>query len=187
MRKKMDRIFQDSSYEILRRMLGRKLISVMHAEREMSAIVIGIIQFNLEGYQACLNSDTDVIEYFGAPEDVIALYMTDGAYKFPDPVLHSHSVGKTIESISVVNHHTLSRYIPKNHEYQYDLTAAVIFKFEDGSELSFERLDDFIEMIIVKTGEKLIEKLQTPGSYYEENEIVWQYLEKTTEVVELKR
>lgn len=186
MKNKMNRMFQDSSYAVLKSMLGRNLLSIMHEKVELSAKVIRVVQFNLEDGNTCLESDIGVIDYFGFPEDIVSLYMTDGKYQFQDPVLHSHHVGKMIKGISVVNHHSLSRYVPDESEYQYDITTAIILKFDDGSELSFERLDDFIEMIIVSEGKDLIRQLGNPLSYYEDNNPDWQVLESKVEVIELK-
>lgn len=184
----MDRMLNESHYEILRRMVGRRLLSIEYEkEKPFNRVVLYVVQFNLEDYVCCLNSDIDVIDYYGAPEDIAGLFMTEGEYQYSTPVLGSNPIDKIIKSISVVNYHILSRYKPDESEYQYDITEAVILTFEDGSEIAFKRLDDFSELLVVIEGERPLEAIRLNASYdYGDDEPDWEILESREEVVDIK-
>lgn len=186
MNKSIDLIFSSESIEILKKLVGKKLISVRHSDKDFTSQAIRIVQFDLEEESCCLNSDTFVVDYYGGPEDVVRLFMTEGQYGLSSPSLYSFPVEKWIQKVSVVNYHILDRYVPGGVDYLCNTTAAIILYLDDGSEMSFQRLDDFNEIIKVDEGTDLINKVRSPELYYSDDSKDWTVLDRKVDVIELK-
>lgn len=181
---KIDRLLNKASLEILKAMIGRRIESISHDGEEFES-VSGVVQFSMDGRSVCLRSFTDPVDYYGSDEDVVTLEMEDGAYKYTFPTLHEFSIGRTISGISVVNYCIHSNGEEDDSEYEYRVTAAIIMTLDDGSQISFERLDDFIELIVIRNGNNLQEKLRPAESYFGKHDSSWN-VTCSVDVIELK-
>lgn len=185
MTKAIDRLLDNESYAFISSMIGKKLISIHHEEPELCKTVY-IVQLNLEDDCCCLESCLNVVDYYGAPEDIPVLQIKKGSYDYDSPSLHTFTVEKTIQQISVVNYHIHSNN-PElaDSDYIYSFTKGIILTFEDRSQLSFERLDNFIEMIVVNQGKNLIAQLEPIEDYIGEQGKPWE-LSSSVEIKEFR-
>lgn len=143
----IERAFNEDSYNILEGMVGKDLVSIEHDGHRL-ADDVSLVQFNLEDSYICLRSFTDVVDFYGAPEDITALEMMNGEYPSESPSLQSFPIRKTIKSISVTTYHIHSVH-DNGDIYNENLTAGLIIRFDDDSQLTFERADEFTEIIAI--------------------------------------
>lgn len=161
MTKIIDCLLKNESNACISSMVGKRLLSIHHEESELCKTVF-IVNLDFEDECFCLESCLNVVDYYGAPEDIPVLQIKKGAYIYDSPTFHSFSVGKTIKQISIVNYHIHSNN-PEitDSDYTYSFTKGIILTLDDRSQLSFERLDNYIDMIVVNQGENLITQMES--------------------------
>ncbi len=177
----INRLLDENSITFLKNMIGKKMIST-RADDEKLCDTHLIVQMDLDDGSFYLTNDTDVVDYYGAPEDVTILKMNAGAYEQRTPALHYFPVGKRIYQVSLVNYHIYT-FNPdvEDSDYMYSFTKGIIITFEDNSQMSFERLDNFIELIIVAEGNNLMDELEPISEYGSKDADAWE-TERTVEV-----
>lgn len=146
----IERAFTEDSYKILESMIGKELVSINHDGQRL-ADAVSLVQFDLGDSHTCLRSFIDVVDFYGAPEDITALEMMDGEYPAEAPALQPFPVEKTIKAISVTTYHIHSVHVDGDI-YDENVTAGFIMKFDDDSQLTFERADEFSEIITITEG-----------------------------------
>lgn len=180
----IDRLLDKNSIAVLKSMVSRKLISISVDEAKLCDTQL-IVQLNLDSGIFHIKNDVDVVDYYGEPEDITALSVHEGEDKRYGFTLHSFPIEKTISQIDFVNYHirTSSPGIEKSN-YIYSFTKGIIMTFSDKTQMLFERLDNFIEMIVITQGNNLMNKLESIYEYCAEGHEALK-TERSIEVINL--
>ena len=169
--KQIDIRFTSSDIDAIQGMIGKKMLEYKCDPFEYSTSVYGIVGICLEDASYAFTNFTEVMDYYGEQEDVSHFKLEHISYKD----IHSFVQGQTmietpvesmISEVIVVNER---QQLFKNDKQIYEvlLTRGIIFKFEDGRELSFEKNIWFSEDISVERGYDLIERF-TPTTEFVE-------------------
>lgn len=151
----INRKLEANSYAILKSMIGKKLVSIKHDGDNLDDFV-SFVQFDLQDFSTCLRSFTDVVFFYGTDEDITTLEMVEGEYNLEQPPLKQFFINKVILNISVVDYNIHSEH-DKGSVYDEHVSGGIVFDLDDGTQLSFERADEFEEMISIKSGKDLYE------------------------------
>jgi len=169
--KRIDVSFSASEMAEIYSMIGKKMVKYKCDPFEFSTSVYGIVGVSLEDTDYAFTNMIDVMDYYGEQEDV-ALFKVE---RKPFSSVHSliqnqimieTPVEATISEILVVNE---QQRLFENEEQIYEvlLTRGIIFRFQDGHELSFEKNIWFSEDITVEKGYDLLRKF-TPTTEFNE-------------------
>ncbi|MBR6365665.1 MAG: hypothetical protein IKS10_06180 [Lachnospiraceae bacterium] len=181
--------FSASDMAEIQSMVGKKLLKYICDPFLFSPSVYGIVGIVLEDESYAFTNLVSVMDYFGVPEDVAVFKIC--AQSFSD--IHSlvqnqqmieTSVHAVISEICVVNERQ-KLFVNGAQTYEVLLTRGIIFKFEDGHELSFEKNIWFSEDIYVRKGYNLIDQF-TPTGEFEESWYDDHRGECTREIITLK-
>lgn len=188
--KNIDVRFSHSDETTLRCMVGRRMNRYKHDPFVFSANVYGIVGICVEVGAWTFTNFIEVADYYGANEDVAFFRLQRANWddihsRIPDQTMIETPVGRVISSIDVVNER--QKLFEKGIQtYEVCLTRGVVFKFDDGSELSFEKNIWFSEDITVRKGYNLIQSFSPTSEFIEswENNLRG---ECSREIVELRR
>lgn len=168
---KIDVRFSAADMAVVKNMVGKKMVKYKCDPFEFSTSVYGIVGISFEDASFAFTNFIEPLDYYGEQEDV-AVFKIE---QMPFQSIHSFIQNQTmiempIESIvsevQVVNE---CQQLFENEKQTYEvlLTRGIIFIFEDGHELSFEKNIWFSEEITVEKGYDLIERF-TPTSEFGE-------------------
>lgn len=136
-----------------------------------STSVYAIVGISVEDKSYAFTNIAKVMDYFGEKEEVALFKIQCVAYDSIHSMIQNQEmiempVKSIISEIMVVNE---TQRLYENHIpiYEVQLTRGIIFKFEDGNELSFEKNIWFSEDITVERGYDLIQKF-TPTEEFGE-------------------
>ena len=169
--KTIDVRFSASDMAEIKSMVGKRMIGYKCDPFIFSTSVYGIVGIRLEDTSYAFTNSLEVMDYFGDPEDVARFRISKVEYAnikslVQDQVMVETPVDNVIEDVIVVNE--CQRLFEKDVQiYEVMVTRGIIFKFEDGLELSFEKNIWFSEDITVEKGYDLIERF-TPVSEFAE-------------------
>jgi len=187
--KKIDVRFSASEMAEIHSMVGKKMVKYKCDPFEFSTSVFGIVGVSLEDADYAFRNTIEVMDYYGEREDV-ALFKVE---RKPFSSVHSliqnqimieTPVEATISEIFVVNER---QQLFENEEQIYEvlLTRGIIFRFQDGHELSLEKNIWFSEDITVEKGYDLISRF-TPETEFVEGWSGKYCGECTREIIPLK-
>ncbi len=133
--------------------------------------VYGIVGLRVEGDAWTFTNFIEVADYYGADEDVAFFRLQranwDDIHSYiPDQTMIETPVDRVISSIDVVNERQ-KLFVEEVQTYEVCLTRGVVFKFDDGGELSFEKDIWFSEMITVRKGYNLIQCFSPTDEFVE--------------------
>ena len=155
----------------LQDMIGKRLDGYKRDSFLGSADVYGIVGLRVEGDAWTFTNFIEVADYYGADEDVAIFRMQRVAWDdirscFPSEAMTETPVGRVISSIDVVNERQ-KLFVGEVQTYAVCLTRGIVFKFDDGSELSFEKSIWFSEIITVKKGCDLVQSFSPTDEFVE--------------------
>ena len=169
--KQIDIRFSASDMSLIQSMIGKRLIKYKCDPFEFSTSVYGIVGIALEDSAYAFTNLIEVMDYYGEQEDVALFKMKRIPFSSIHSLIQNQAMVETpmdsiISEIIVVNE---QQQLFENDEQIYEvlLTRGIIFKFEDGHELSFEKSIWFSEDIAVEKGYNLIERF-TPVNEFSE-------------------
>ena len=169
--KMIDVRFSASDMAEIKSMVGKRMIGYKCDQFIFSTSVYGIVGICLEDTSYAFTNSLEVMDYYGDPEDVARFRISKIEYAdikslVQDQVMVETPVDSVIADVIVVNE--CQRLFEKGVQtYEVMVTRGIIFKFEDGHELSFEKNIWFSEDITVEKGYDLIERF-TPVSEFAE-------------------
>lgn len=169
--KSIDVRFTPSDMIKIQSMIGKKMLKYKCDPFEFSTSVYGIVGILVENTSYAFTNLVETMDYYGEQEDV-ALFKIE---ERPFPNIKSLILNQTmiempiedlISEIIVVNEH---QQLFENEDQIYDvqLTRGIIFKFDDGHELSFEKNIWFSEDITVEKGYNLIRQFSPTSEFGE--------------------
>lgn len=169
--KKIDVRFSASEMAELKSMVGKKMVKYKCDPFEFSTSVYGIVGISLEDSDYAFTNMTDVMDYYGNQEDVALFKVERRPFSsiksfIQNQTMIENPVDATISEVMVVNE---SQHLFENDKQIYEvlLTRGVIFKFEDGHELSLEKNIWFSEDITVEKGYSLLDRFTSEAEFGE--------------------
>lgn len=160
--KQIDVRFSASDMAAIQTMVGKKMIKYKCDPFEFSTSVYGLVGIAFENESYAFTNFTEVMDYYGEQEDVAIFKMkcmpfTDIHSMVQNQEMIETPIESIISEVSVVNE---KQQLFENNKQIYEVmvTRGIIFKFEDGHELSFEKSIWFSEDIAVEKGYDLIDR-----------------------------
>lgn len=153
-------------------MLGKRMLKYRCDPFEFSTSVYGIVGIALEDSSYAFTNFTEVMDYYGDKEDV-ALFKfkqmpyTDIHSMIQGQAMIDNPIDSIVKEIDVVNE-TQQLFDNGVLTYEVLVTRGIIFKFDAGHELSFEKNIWFSEDISIEKGYNLIDRF-SPVSEFEES------------------
>ena len=158
--KKIDVRFSTSELAEIQSMVGKKMSKYKCDPFEFSTSVYGIVGISFEDADYAFTNMVDVMDYYGEQEDVAIFKLEKRPFSsimslIPNQTMIETPVKATVSEIIVINE---CQQLFENDEQTYEvlLTRGIIFKFEDGRELSLEKNIWFSEDITVEKGYDLL-------------------------------
>lgn len=187
--KRVDVGFTASDMAVIKSMVGKKMTKYKCDPFDFSTSVYGIVGIAFEDAAYAFTNTVATMDYYGEQEDV-ALFKIECV---PFASIHSMVQAQTmvetpvesvISEVLVVNERQ-QLFENEVQTYEVLVTRGVIFIFEDGHELSFEKNIWFSEDITVRKGYGLLQHF-TPTSEFEEGWSGEYRGECTREIVSVK-
>ena len=151
--------------------VGKKMIKYKCDPFEFSTSVYGIVGVSFENMSFAFTNFIETMDYYGGQEDVAIFKLVQMPFQNIHSFIQNQTmvetpVESTVAEVKLVNE---CQKLFENGEQTYEvaLTRGVIFIFEDGHELSFEKNIWFSEEISVEKGYDLINRF-TPTSEFGE-------------------
>ncbi len=169
--KTIDVRFSVAELNFLKGMVGKVLDKYKCDPFISSPSVYGIVGISVAGTSYAFTNFIEVADYFGDKEDVAFFKLRPLPYEqitsqIQDQEMMDTPVKCTIAEIMVVNER---QRLYENDVLTYEvlLTRGVIFKFQEGNELSLEKNIWFSEHITVERGYDLIGKFSPSEEFAE--------------------
>ena len=168
---KMDFRFSAAEMAEFKNMIGRKMVKYKCDPFEFSTAVYGIVGIAFEDASYAFTNRTEVLNYYGVQEDVALFKMQKVSFcdihsMIQDQKMVETPVNSVVSDIVLVNERQ-SLFEKNVQTYEVLIPRGIIFMFEDGHELSFEKSIWFSEDISVERGYHLIDRF-TPTSEFTE-------------------
>ncbi len=169
--KQIDVRFTVSDMEAIQSMIGKKMLKYKCDPFDFSTSVYGIVGISLEDASYAFTNFTEVMDYYGEQEDVALFKMESMSFSkihsfVQDQTMIETPVDSVISEVVVVNERQ-KLFENGIQTYEVLITRGIIFKFNDGHELSFEKNIWFSEDISVEKGYDLIDRF-TPTTEFVE-------------------
>ncbi len=169
--KKIDVRFSVSDMAEIQKMIGKKMLKFKCDPFEFSTSVYGIVGVSFDDADYAFTNMAVVMDYYGEEEDVALFKFEQRSFSsihslIQNQIMIEIPVEAVISEVIVVNE---NQKLFENGEQIYEvlLTRGIIFKFEDGHELSFEKNIWFSEDITVEKGYDLLSRF-TPETEFVE-------------------
>ena len=170
--KKIDVCFSASDLAEIQNMVGKRMVKYKCDPFEFSTSVYGIVGVAFEDVSYSITNFVSVMDFYGEQEDVALFNIERKPFANIQSFIKNETMIETpvdsiVSEILVVNEH---QQLYENDILIYDvlLTRGIVFRFEDGHELSFEKNIWFSEDITVKRGYDLI-NLFSPTTEFSES------------------
>ena len=165
----IDKRFTDEEMNILRQLIGRKIVSLRHKEFCPAHASYGAVGIETEQGMLYLYNQTEHMNYFGSTDDETVLRLTHERRAWLDYdecpyVLAAESpVNETVKEIQVVHDH---QRLYENGEQTFDvwLTWGIIFDFGD-YQYSLEKAQGFSGLIFIEKGNDLINTFSSTDGF----------------------
>ena len=159
--KRIDVRFSAEDMDMIRAMVGKTMTKYKCDPFEYSKAVYGIAGFVIGTESFAITNLVEVMDYYGSDEDVAMFRIKRMTFSeihslIQDQEMIETPVDSVIKEIYVVNDHQ-RLYENDVQIYDVSVTRGIVFKFEDGHELSFEKNIWFSEDITVDKGYDLIQ------------------------------
>ena len=169
--KTIDVRFSVTDMAELSSMIGKRMIQYKCDPFIYSTSVYGIVGIKFDDVSYAFTNSLETMDYFGDQEDVANFKISRIPYENIQSLVQNQSmidtpVNSIITDIIVVNEHQ-SLFENDIQTYEVMVTRGVIFKFDDGRELSFEKNIWFSEDITVERGYDLIQRFTPPEEFSE--------------------
>lgn len=169
--KQIDVRFSEDDMATIKNMLGKRMDKYKCDPFINSTTVYAIVGISLENSAYAFTNMTEVMDYYGEKEDVALFKIRRVSYDGIQSLVQNQEMIETpverlISEIMVVNE-TQRLYEKNILIYEVRLTRGIIFKFDDGNELSFEKNIWFSENITVEKGYDLIRKFTSVKEFAE--------------------
>ncbi len=169
--KQIDVRFSASDMADIKGMVGKKLVKYKCDPFEFSTSVYGIVGVAFEDMAFAFTNMVTTMDYYGEQEDVALFKMQRTPFSsiqslVQDQAMIETPIESTVAEVLVVNERQ-QLFERGVKTYEVLVTRGIIFKFEDGHELSFEKSIWFSEDIAVEKGYDLIQRF-TPTTEFEE-------------------
>lgn len=170
--KQIDVRFDAQTMDLMQSLLGSTLIKYKSDPFIFSPSVFGIVGIVTDRVSVAFTNSIKVMDYYGALEDVAVFQAEprdeeDFNSMMVGAVMVDTCINGRIMAVDIVNEH---QKLFKNEMQTYDVWTirGVIFRLEDGLELSLEKNVWFSEMITIKKGYNLIDDF-APITEFEED------------------
>lgn len=169
--KQIDVRFSAVDIEAINKMVGRTMDKYKCDPFIFSTSVYGLVGVCIEGESYAFTNFVEVMDYFGEMEDVAIFKVAHVPFDEIHSMIQNQEmmempVGRIISSVSVVNEHQ-KLYEGDQQTYDVWLTRGIIFQFDDGHELSFEKSIWFSEEINIGKGYDLINEFSLTDEFGE--------------------
>lgn len=169
--KKIDVRFSASDMEILKSLVSRKMDAYKCDPFLFSTGVYGIVGISCEDVAIGFTNLIESTDYFGEQEDVAVFRMKEMPFQEIHSLVQEQEmvvtpVNSIISRVDIVNEHQ-KLFEGDAQTFDVWITRGVIFYFDDGHELSFEKNIWFSEDISVEKGYHVIQRF-TPLDEFEE-------------------
>ena len=159
--KQIDVRFSAFEMSAIKNMVGKRMIKYKCDPFEFSTSVYGVVGIALEDASFAFINTVEVMDYFGEQEDVAIFRLVSTPFSSVHSMIQNQKMVETpVESViseMLVVNEKQKLFENDRQTYEVMVTRGIIFKFEDGHELSFEKNIWFSEEITVERGYDLIE------------------------------
>lgn len=169
--KTIDVRFSASDMAEIKNMVGKKMISYKCDPFIFSTAVYGIVGVRFENASYAFTNSLKVMDYYGDQEDVALFQIAQSPYDDIQSLVQGQTMIETpvdsiVADVIVVNE--CQRLFEKEIQtYEVMVTRGIIFRFEDGHELSLEKNIWFSEDITVEKGYDLINRFTPVEEFVE--------------------
>lgn len=168
---KFDYRFSAAEMAEFKSMIGKKMVKFKCDPFEFSTAVYGIVGVAFEDSSYAFTNQTEVLDYYGTQEDVALFKMQRTPYcdirsMIQDQKMVETPVDSVVSDIILVNERQ-SLFEKGTQTYEVWIPRGIIFVFEDGHELSFEKSIWFSEDISVERGYHLIDRFAPTSEFVE--------------------
>ena len=155
--------FSKNAYKFLHEMIGKNFAKIACNKFVYSNSVYGIVGIYVGELIYKVTNFVDAIDYYGKLEDV-AVFKLEEASENEEMV--DIPVGRIIKKIEVINENQI-QYKAGDVLYDNWVTRGIIFYFEDGEEISFEKDIWFSEEILIERGRNLLGRFSSTEEFSE--------------------
>lgn len=169
--KTIDIRFDKETLSIINGLVGQQMLCYKSDSFVYTPSVYGIVGFCIGDKTYSLTNFVEVLDYFGTDEDVAVFRLNQcqpgDIHSYTDKEeLIKTTVGEKITAIKVVNENQ-QLYYKGEQTYDVYTVRGIIFQFESGYELSFEKNVWFSEMITIMRGTSLMDKFVSTDDFTE--------------------
>ena len=165
----IDKRLTDEEMNILRQLIGKKIVSFRHEEFRPTHASYGAVGIETEQGMIYLYCQTEPINYFGSVGDEAVLTLTRERHAWLDESPYTYvlaaasPVHETVKEIHVVQDH---QRLYENGEQTFDvwLTWGIIFEFGD-YQYSLEKSQGFSGIIFIEKGNDLINTFSSTDGF----------------------
>lgn len=169
--KKIDVRFSASDLAEIQGLVGKRMVKYKCDPFEFSSSVYGVVGVAFEDVSFAFTNLAEARDYYGEQEDVAVFKIERRPFSDIQSLIQNQEmldmpVGDVVSKVVIVNE---CQQLFENGEQTYEvwLTRGIIFQFEDGHELSFEKNIWFSEDITVEKGYDLISRFSPTTEFNE--------------------
>ena len=157
---------------ILKQFINKEMSSYSHSQFVFNNAVPINVGFTIDGKDYELTNDFYAMDFMGMDDEVCVFKLEENTYvnqldNIPTCV---NKVNQKIESIQLINDEYICR-INNVIKYDYKETRAILFKLNDGLEISFEKESTyFSNEILVNRGHDLINTIIDSNKIFDEDD-----------------
>ena len=168
----IDNRFSNETINMLKLLINKKLKKIKHNAFYYGPGVYGIVGLFFDDDVYKITNFLEVQDYFGRQEDVAYFRFEHSQASQIESFLEGeqmidYPICGTIKEIRIVNENQ-ELYHNKEQTYNIYTVRGLIFVFDDGRELSFEKPVWFSEDIYVEKGYNLYDKFSKTDSFLED-------------------
>lgn len=166
----INKSFDSAAVSLLKSIVGKNFDCLRCDPFFYSTSVYGIVGISINSQWISFTNFIEVLDHYGADEDVAVFKVSDcieqDIHSFTGENMLDIPIDMKIIGVDIINE---NQRLYKSGIQTYDVwvTRGVIFKLENGREISLEKDVWFSEDIIVERGENLIEKFASTNEFIE--------------------
>ena len=163
--------FSKNVYKFLHEMIGKNFAKIACNKFVYSNSVYGIVGIYVGELIYKVTNFVDAIDYYGKLEDVAVFKLEEASENEIISAVQNEEmvdipVGRIIKKIEVINENQI-QYKAGDVLYDNWVTRGIIFYFEDGEEISFEKDIWFSEEILIERGRNLLGRFSSTEEFSE--------------------
>lgn len=149
--KEIDLTYEDDIVNTKHKIIGKRLLEFIHDPFVFSNSVYNRVSFIIEDKRYMLKNDIQVIDYYGADEDICIMRIAEVDSKdivsALENVKQEHiPVNAIISDVKIIIENS-SMFVDDEKEYELSYVYALVLEISDGRKIIFSRTDDFSESI----------------------------------------